>query len=190
MSKTIAFVMIDRPADWEYGPLAGAAHAWLGVDVVTASIDGTPLTTMGGLTLQPHTRLAELDPLAADLWVVPGSALWDEAPAPEPIVAALRTRAAAGRAIAGICGGTRGLAAAGLLDERAHTSNEPGYLDEVAGYRGKAHYRDAACVSDGTIVTAPGSSPISFAEACLRIVVPEQEEGIAQMRAMFARDFA
>ncbi|MGO1071322.1 DJ-1/PfpI family protein [Lysobacter sp. CA199] len=89
-----------------------------------------------------------------------------------------------------MCGGTRALAAAGLLDERAHTSNEPGYLSGVPGYRGGAHYREDVCVSDGLIATAPGTSPISFAQACLRILVPEQEEGIAQMRAMFARDFA
>lgn len=190
MSKTLVLMMVDRPADWEYGPLAAAAHAWFGVDVVGASIEGSPLTTMGGLTLQPQQRLADLDPLAADLWVVPGSPLWDEAPAPEPILAALRARVAAGRAVAGICGGTRALAAAGVLDERAHTSNEAGYLSEVEGYRGGAHYREEACVSDGLVATAPGTSPISFAQACLRILLPEQEEGIAQMRAMFAREFA
>lgn len=190
MTQRIVLLMIDRPADWEYGPLAGAAHAWFGIDVVSASIDAAPLTTMGGLSLQPQRRLAELDPGDGELWVVPGSPLWDEAPAPAPIVQALRERAARGGAIAGICGGTRALAAAGLLNERAHTSNEPGYLDAVPGYSGQAHYREQACVSAGGIVTAPGTSPVSFAEACLWLVAPEQADGIAQMRAMFARDFA
>lgn len=190
MTQRIVAVMIDRPADWEYGPLLGAAHAWFGIDVVSVSLDAAPLTTMGGLSLQPQRRLDELDPADAELWVVPGSPLWDEAPAPAAIVAALRARAAAGGAIAGICGGTRALAAAGLLNERAHTSNEPGYLDAVPGYRGQAHYREHACVSEGGIVTAPGSAPVSFAEACLRLVVPEQAEGIAQMRGMFAREFS
>lgn len=190
MAKRIVLLMIDRPADWEYGPLAGAAHAWFGIEVISASIDAAPLTTMGGLSLQPQRRLAELAPGDADLWVVPGSPLWDEAAAPEPIVAALRARADAGGAIAGICGGTRALAAAQLLNDRAHTSNEAGYLDPVPGYRGQAHYRERACVSAGGIVTAPGIAPISFAEACLLQVAPEQAEGIAQMRAMFARDFA
>lgn len=50
MSQRIVLLMIDRPADWEYGPLAGAAHAWFGIDVVSASIDAAPLTTMGGLS--------------------------------------------------------------------------------------------------------------------------------------------
>ncbi|QCW27432.1 glutamine amidotransferase [Lysobacter enzymogenes] len=188
MTQRIVLLMIDRPADWEYAPLAGAAHAWFGIDVVSASIDAAPLTTMGGLSLQPQRRLAELDPGDGDLWVVPGSPLWDEAPAPAPIV---RPCASAPRAaIAGICGGTRALAAAGLLNERAHTSNEPGYLDAVPGYSGQAQYREQACVSTGGIVTAPGTSPVSFAEACLWLVAPEQADGIAQMRAMFARDFA
>ncbi|MGO1071323.1 hypothetical protein [Lysobacter sp. CA199] len=95
MTRTLVLMMIDRPADWEYGPLVGAAHAWFGVDVVSASIEGSPLTTMGGLTVQPQRRLADLDPLAADLWVVPGSPLWDEAPAPEPILAARSPASAA-----------------------------------------------------------------------------------------------
>ncbi|QWP78812.1 DJ-1/PfpI family protein [Lysobacter sp. K5869] len=189
MTQRIVLLMIDRPADWEYGPLAGAAHAWFGIDVVSASLDAAPLTTMGGLSLQPQRRLDELSVDDAELWVVPGSPLWDEAPAPAPIVQALRERAARGRAIAGICGGTRALAAAGLLNERAHTSNEPGYLDAVPGYNGQAHYREQACVSADGIVTAPGTSPVSFAEACLRLVVPERAEGIAQMHGMFAREF-
>jgi len=190
MTRRIVLLMIDRPADWEYGPLAGAAHAWFGIDVVSASIDAAPLTTMGGLSLQPQRRLAELSVDDADLWVVPGSPLWDEAPAPAPIVRALQDRAARGGAIAGICGGTRALAAAGLLNARAHTSNEPGYLDAVPGYNGRAHYLEQACVSADGIVTAPGTAPVSFAEACLLRVLPEQAEGIAQMRAMFAREFA
>ncbi|MGN7920289.1 DJ-1/PfpI family protein [Lysobacter sp. 22409] len=190
MSKTIVAMMIDQPADWEYGPILAAARAFFGLQTAIAAIEATPLTSMGGVTLQPQHRLSELDPLAADLWVLPGSPLWEQAPAPAPILAAIKARVAAGRPVAGICGATRALAQAGLLDDRAHTSNEPGYLDDVPGYGGKASYRDGSCISDGLVVSASGSAPISFAQACLRILVPEQEDAIRQYRAMFAREFA
>ncbi len=189
MAPRIVLLMIDRPADWEYGPLAAAARAWFGLEVISASLGGAALTSLGGLRLHPSHRLEALDPRADAVWAVIGSPLWEQDPVPAPILAALRARAEAGGALAAICGGTRALAAAGVLDGVAHTSNAAGYLDDVPGYRGQAQYRDAACVSEGGVITAPGTSPVRFAQACLRQAVPEQAEGVAQMGAMFAREF-
>ena len=70
----------------------------------------------------------------------------------------------AGKILAGICDGTFALARTGLLDDVTHTSNGVGYLDET-GYGGKALYRDTPiAVADRGIVTAPGTSPVSFLE--------------------------
>ncbi len=87
-------------------------------------------------------------------------------------------------------GATLALAHAGLLDTRPHTSNSLEFLTTHAdGYAGAGVYRDAHAVSDNGIVTAPGSSPVTFAVECLRLLHPEHEELIAQMRAMSAGEF-
>lgn len=187
---TIAVVMVDGVADWEIGTVLAAAHGWFGNVVQVASIDGTRLTSIGGLRIQPAAALADLAPLDADLWLLPGSDRWCDGEVPA-LSAALRARSAAHRAVAGICAGTVPLAHAGLLDARAHTSNSLQFLrDHVPRYAGAAHYREAAVASDGGLVTAPGTSPVGFACACLRLLHPGREDDIARVRAMFAAEFA
>ena len=79
----------------------------------------------------------------------------------------LRAAKAKGKLVGLICDGTVAGARAGLLDTVRHTSNGAGYLD-FTGYAGAAHYRDtAAAVSDGGIVTAAGTSPVSFMAALM-----------------------
>src|SRR3546814_18769050 len=58
--------------------------------------------------------------------------------------------------------------------------------DNAPAYGGGAHYREATVVSEGGIVTAPGSSPVGFACECLRVLHPDKDETIAEVRAVFA----
>ena len=187
----IAVVMVDGVADWEIGPVLPAASEWFGDEVAIASIDGRPVTSIGGLRIHPAHALADFAPLDADLWILPGSERWQEGEIPA-LSAALRQRAEHGRAIAAICGATLALGHAGLLDTRPHTSNALEFLQRhLPGYAGAAHYRaQPTAVADGGLITAAGSSPMSFALACLRQLHPKQEDGIAQMRAMFAAEYA
>ena len=67
--------------------------------------------------------------------------------------------------MAAICGATLGLARAGLLDDRPHTSNAPDFLASNPNYCGADHYQVAKVVSDGTVITAPATAPIYFARA-------------------------
>jgi putative intracellular protease/amidase len=187
---TIAVVMVDGVADWEIGPVLPAAREWFGDNVRIASIDGAPLTSIGGVRIQPEAALADLAPLEADLWLLPGSDRWRDGEI-TALAEALRARVAAGRAVAAICGATIALAQAGLLDAHPHTSNSLQFLrDNVPGYRGSAHYRDTAVVGEGGLVTAPGTSPVGFACECLRVLHPDQADAIARVRAMFAGEFA
>ena len=61
-----------------------------------------------------------------------------------------------------ICGATAGLALAGLLDDRPHTSNAREYL-QALGYRGEAFYQDQLVVTDGNLITANATAPVDFA---------------------------
>ncbi|MDY4338971.1 type 1 glutamine amidotransferase family protein [Xanthomonas sp. LF07-6] len=186
---TIAVVMVDGVADWEIGTILPAARAWFSDTIQIASIDGKSITSIGGLELHPTYALSDLAPLDADLWLLPGSDRWQAGEIPG-LSALLQQRLEAGRGVAAICGATLALAYAGLLDTRPHTSNSEAFLREHAGvYAGSTHYQERRVVSAGGLITAPGTSPVSFAEECLRLLHPEREEQIAQMRQMFAAEF-
>lgn len=190
MTKTVAVVMVDGPADWEMGPVLAAVREWFGMNVITATEDGQPIVSIGGVTILPQRKLADLAPAEADLWILPGSDGWRER-IPPAVLDGIKARIAAGRPVAGICGATVALARAGLLDDRPHTSNSLEFLRENApDYAGADRYVDKPCVSDGLVVSASGMGPIGFAVECLRLLAPEQPEQIEEVRAAFAREHA
>jgi putative intracellular protease/amidase len=134
-------------------------------DVVTVAEAGEPVTTMGGVRVLPDMLLADLDPADSDLLVLPGAEMWD-AGGGSPFVAAAGRFLDAGVPVAAICGATAGLARAGLLDSRTHTSAAAEYL-AATGYAGGERYRDDRAVVDGDLVTAGPQSPVQFARATL-----------------------
>ena len=166
----IAHVAIyDTLADWELGHLLAELHTgrFTGTrfEVVTVAEVRDPITTMGGVRIVPDALLADLDPAASDILVLPGGELWD-AGGGEAFTAAARRFLDAGVPVAAICGATAGLARAGLLDERRHTSAAAEYL-AATGYAGGDQYVDARAVVDGDLITAGPQSPVQFARATL-----------------------
>ncbi|ASK93492.1 glutamine amidotransferase [Xanthomonas campestris pv. trichodesmae] len=185
----IAVVMVDGVADWEIGVVLPAAREWFGDQVAIASIDGQPLQSIGGLRITPEFALSDLAPLQADLWILPGSERWQAGEIPG-LSGLLVERVQQQRPVAAICGATLAFAYAGLLDERAHTSNALAFLQEhVVPYAGAAHYRHEKVVSADGVITAPGTSPVGFALACMRQLHPERTNMLAQLRGMFAGEF-
>jgi len=190
MKKSIAVLLIEGFADWEVGPILPAARHYFGAEVTTASLDGNAVRSIGGLRVQPDKRLADLKPTAAAMWILPGSEFWAKGPR-AGLSEALQARAKAGKPIAAICGATLALGHAGLLDGNAHTSNSLDFLKQnLPAYRGQKHYRDSFCVSANGLITAPASSPVSFAVEILRTLYPDQEEMIQGFRQQFAGEFA
>jgi putative intracellular protease/amidase len=129
---------------------------------------------MGGLLITPDVTLAELRPSDSAMLILPGADTWGTG-----ANAAFAEKAAeflaAGVPVAAICGATGGLACAGLLDDRPHTSNAREYL-EATGYRGGGRYVDEPAVTDGDLVTASGVHPAEFARdvlARLDVYTPE-----------------
>ena len=120
---------------------------------------------MGGVRIVPDMLLADLDPADSDLLVLPGGELWD-AGGGEAFAAAAERFLEAGVPVAAICGATAGLARAGLLDERHHTSAAAEYL-AATGYAGGDRYVDERAVVDGDLITAGPQSPVQFARATL-----------------------
>ncbi|GAA0221325.1 DJ-1/PfpI family protein [Cryptosporangium japonicum] len=152
---TVALYATDTMADWEYGYLV-AGLAMAGGELRVFGAPGvTEVRTMGGLRL-----LVDPVPDTVDALVLPGADTWESGH--DEVLDLARRSLERGVTVAGICGATFGLARAGLLDERAHTSNAPDYLPAYGG----AHlYRDAKVVTDRHLITAPATAPIDFARA-------------------------
>jgi len=171
MTNRIAHVALyDSLADWEIGYLLVELRTgrFTGAPwkIVTVAGTGEPITTMGGLRIVPDITLSELDPADSNLLILAGADLWDNGGGHEFADAAGRFLAAP-VPVAAICGATAGLARAGLLDRRRHTSAAPEYL-AATGYSGGDLYIDQRAVADGDLITAGPQSPVQFATATLR----------------------
>jgi putative intracellular protease/amidase len=168
-TPTAHLVIYDTLAEMEVGHLLAELRTGrftgTAFDVVTVAESPEPVTTMGGVRVLPDMLLADLDPAASDLLVLPGAEMWDTGGG-GPFADAAGRFLDAGVPVAAICGATAGLARAGLLDSRTHTSAAAEYL-AATGYAGGGRYLDVRAVADGDLVTAGPQSPVQFARATL-----------------------
>lgn len=159
----------ESMSDWETGHATAHINKpdWQAqpgrYQVVTVGLTDRPITTMGGLQVTPDVTVDQVEPTDSAMLILPGSDIWHSADATAPFVDLAQRFLATGTPVAAICGATYALAAAGLLDERAHTSNDPRYL-EMSGYRGGERYdTERTAVTDGNLITATATRPVDFA---------------------------
>jgi putative intracellular protease/amidase len=187
--NTAHIAIYDTLADWEPGHLLAELHTgrFTGTrfDVVTVAESLDPITTMGGVRMLPDMLIAELDPAGSDVLVLPGGELWDGGGG-EAFAAAAARFLDAGVPVAAICGATAGLARAGLLDERRHTSAAAEYL-AATGYAGGDDYVDERAVVDRDLITAGPQSPVQFARAVLDRLGLASESRLEAYEAVFHR---
>ncbi|MFH8885852.1 DJ-1/PfpI family protein [Streptomyces californicus] len=164
---TVHLAVYDTFADWETG-YTTAHLTQNGYTVRTVGLTREPVTTMGGLRVQPDLALDELRPRDSVLLILTGAAAWDTGDTLAPFALTARGFLDAGTPVAAICGATAGLAREGLLDDRAHTSAVSFYL-AATGYAGGERYVEADAVTDpgadggGRLVTAGPTEPVAFA---------------------------
>lgn len=120
---------------------------------------------MGGMRVTPDVLLADLQPNDSAMLILAGNDIF-ATDAFVPFADKAREFLAAGVPVAAICGATGGLAIAGLLDDREHTSNAREFLAGT-GYAGGHHYRDEPVVTDRDLITATSVAPVYFARAIL-----------------------
>ncbi len=186
-AKRIAIVLIDEFADWEHGLFAAAARAWLGARVDHYTPGGRVVRSMGGLSVTPEAALETLASAQFDALAVIGSSGWEAADAPD-IGAIVREALAAGKPVGAICGGTLAAARAGVLNQCRHTSNAADYLrDHVPDYDGALYVESPRAVTDGSLVTAPGTAPSTFATELLGLIWPDHPM-LGQLVAMTAAE--
>jgi putative intracellular protease/amidase len=179
----------DTWADWEIGHLLVELRTgrFTGVpwQVVTVGESTEPVVTMGGLRVVPDLALADVEPDAGDLLVLAGSGLWDTGQG-DAFAKLAQRFLDSGIPVAAICGATAGLARAGLLDERKHTSAAKEYL-QATGYQGSDNYLDERAVVDGDLITAGPDAPVQFARATLQRLGLADERKLDAYEGVFHR---
>ncbi|MFI5720268.1 DJ-1/PfpI family protein [Nocardia sp. NPDC051750] len=184
ISRIVHVAVYDTLADWEVG--AATAHInnsnWHrepgAYRIRTVAADTGPVTTMGGMRILPDLTLADLSPADSAMLILPGADGWERGEL-DAFTDKAREFAAAAVPVAAICGATFGLARAGLLDDRRHTSNVAEYL-AASGYAGGRHYTSEPAVTDRGVITANSTAPFEFARevlAALDIYEPEVLDG-------------
>lgn len=169
--------LTDTMADWETGYVMAELNSKRffrknapEVNVTAVGLTKQPVITMGGLTIVPDITLKEISVLSQSILLLPGGNTWSEEKH-GPVVDKAKEILTSGGTVAAICGATLALASAGLLDERPHTSNGPGFLEMFCpSYRGTNHYVDEPAVSDGKLITAAGTAPLEWAREILDVL--------------------
>lgn len=178
--KTVHLFVFDTLSDWEPGfAVAGINNAQFQREVGryqvrTVSVGGKPVTTIGGVKIQPDAALESMDARDSAMLILPGGALWDQGGNMEAVQKA-KEFLDAGVLVAAICGATAGLARGGLLDARKHTSNAREYI-AASGYKGGSLFQDRPVVRDQNVITASAMAPLEFAReifAALDLYTPQ-----------------
>jgi putative intracellular protease/amidase len=188
MGHRTAYVLVfDGFADWEPASALAELRRTFGFSVVTIGLQSEAILSMGGLRVVPDLTLPQFKPESADLLILPGGGFWMNRELPE-VSAVLGTMAFLRRPIAAICAATLAVAHAGLLNDRAHTSNGRGFIDKhVPQYCGHSLYRVERAVRDRQVITANGLAPFAFAAEIFRTVVPERSEEISTYETLYSR---
>jgi putative intracellular protease/amidase len=172
LPQTVHLAVYDTLADWETGHAIAHINRALWqrepgrYRVATVGATREPVTTAGGVRILPDVTLDELSPVDSAMLLMPGADTWEDGTL-TPFAEKARAFLDAGVPVAAICGATFGLARAGLLDHRDHTSNVDFYLAS-SGYVGGNRYRDVDAVTDGNLITAGGTNQVAFAREILR----------------------
>ncbi len=167
---TVYVYVLDTLADWELGYATAELNSRRffkkdapRVSLKTVGSSKEPIHTMGGLTVMPDCLVDDVAVEKDSVLLLPGADTWGDL-RQKAIIKKAGALLSAGALVGAICGATTALANAGLLDQRPHTSNGPGFLEMFApGYKGQAHYVDQPSVADRNLITAGSTGGLLWA---------------------------
>ncbi len=180
---TVYAYVLDTMADWELGFAASELNSGRffkkdaqAVSFKTVGTTREPIKTMGGLTIIPDLSIEEIVDIGglnagdAAVLLLPGANSWNELKH-AAILEIARKFLQHGAIVCAICGATAALANAGLLNDRRHASNGPGFLEMAApGYAGQRFYVDEPAVTDGNLVTAGATGALPWARHIIELL--------------------
>lgn len=158
---TVYIYVLDTLADWELGYVTAELNSGRffkkGAEPISIKYVGCskkPITTMGGLTIVPDCVASDIALEETSMLLLPGADTWND-PIHGVIIEKAKELLAVGATVCAICGATTALANAGIMDNRPHASNGPGFLEMFApGYHGHDFYVDSLSVADQNLITA------------------------------------
>ncbi len=168
---TIYVYVLDTLADWELGHVTSELHSGRffkkdagRVSLKTVSLTKEPIHTMGGLTIMPDCLVEDIAVSETSVLLLPGADTWNDSKH-RAILEKAGEFLSLGATVCAICGATAALAGFGLLDNRPHTSNGPGFLEMVSpGYKGQNFYIDKPSVADNNLITASSTGALLWAK--------------------------
>lgn len=172
MNEWLVYVyVLDTLADWELGHVISELNSGRffkqgaqRVTLKTVSCTKNPIKTMGGMTILPDCVIGDIVASKTSVLLLPGADTWND-PKHAEIIHKAGEFLSIGATVAAICGATTALASAGLLDQRHHTSNGPGFLEMVSpGYKGQDYYIDQPSVADHNLMTAGSTGALQWAK--------------------------
>lgn len=135
---TIYVYVLDSLADWELGNVLPELNSGRffkegqqGLVIKKVSNSNDPIITMGRLTIVPDCTIDEIVMSDNSILLLPGANTWSD-PKHGAIIEKASELLSLGATVCAICGATAALAEFGLLDNRFHTSNGPGFLEMLA----------------------------------------------------------
>lgn len=179
MKKTVLIFLTDQYADWEASYVAAelqAPHSEYQVKTVT--LDGKPVSSIGGFKVLPDYSLADTETIDFYMLILPGGNTWRQ-PETVPVKELIARCVSNNIPVAAICDATVFLGRYGFLDGMKHTSNSLENLKEGApNYVGESDYIHAQSVRGGNLITANGTAPLEFARDILKLLKVRENEKI------------
>lgn len=168
---TIYVYILDTLADWELGYVTAELNSGRffkkdapKIALKTVGHSKEAITTMGGMTIVPDCLIDDIIMSDTTVLLLPGADTWND-PKQEVIIEKAGELLSLGATVGAICGATVALASAGLLNDRPHTSNGPGFLDMfVPNYTGKDFYVDQPAAADNNLITASSTGGLLWAK--------------------------
>ncbi|MBP3889051.1 MAG: glutamine amidotransferase [Cellulosilyticum sp.] len=183
--STVYIYAIDTLADWEIGYITSELNSGRffkkgekQIPIKYVSCTNKPITTMGGLTIMPDCLVEEIILNEKNVLILPGADTWNN-PSHNPIIEMAKKFLEIGATVCAICGATTALANAGILDNRRHTSNGPGFLEMFApGYHGTKFYEDCLAVSDNHLITAGSTGALLWTKQIIAAMNIFEEDAL------------
>ncbi len=190
---TVYGYVMDTLADWEWGHVIAELNSGRffkkdaqRVSFQTVCNSKEPVHTMGGLTILPDCRTEDMVVQETSMLLLPGADTWSD-PRHSAILKKASEFLASGATVCAICGATAALANIGLLDQRPHTSNGPGFLEMVSpAYKGQSFYIDQPSVADHNLITAGCTGALSWAKQILERLDVFQADTLEAWYAYFS----
>lgn len=189
--QKVLFVVLEQYADWEAAAIAAALNeddpeqGEKKYEVKTVSLDGEPVTSIGGFKVLPDYSVDTAPDEFAGLILIGGNSWRNEES--RKVMELVRKAEEKKVVIGAICDATVFLGMNGMLNNAPHTSNHLHELKEAAAenYTSADSYLEQQAVSDGMLITANGSAYLDFGKAVLYALDAAPAEEIEEWYSFF-----